>query len=158
MNEGDSFMWAPAADELGRVYYYHTQTDDVQWENPLKDALQETQEKVLDIMRLSKQQRVCRCVHIGLTFRLRRMFARWSEVMSSTQVETIAHVFNSWMLMKESVLASTDLRDETLEEFHQLKLRCSELEQELICCKLKEASFTFDHLRANAKITSDVKT
>lgn len=146
-------MWIPTTDELGRVYYYNNATDDVQWENPWNAMLWETQKFAEEVLEVSKRRHLLGCAHMGLTFRLRRMFARWVDVMTSTRVQSACETFDAWMKMRQTLLFVLGKKEEMLEQIVVYKLKCTELEEELAKTKVKEAELEFERLSKHAKLS-----
>ena len=149
-------MWAAAVDSDGRTYFYNTSTNEVQWTNPWKTMLLNTQEFVEDILDVAKTRRVLSCLHIGLTFRLRRMMDRWVDVVSSTRVQTMCATLDAWMQMKQTLLFVLQKRDDMLEQLVIYKLKCTELEDELAHTKVRQASLEFERMSRHAKASTSI--
>lgn len=144
-------MWIPTADAHGRVYYYHTTSRDVRWDNPWRDMLRDAQRFAERVLEVSRLRHLEASAHMGLALRLRRMFDRWTEVTASTRVRDVRALFDAWMRLRQTLLHSLGQRETLLEELVVHKLRCAELERELVRRKVNEADREFDRLRQRAK-------
>lgn len=111
-------MWRPVCDSCrnSRVYWYHTTTNHVRWDDPKASMIHTAQSHLTDVLAIGRSQALARVCRTTIGWRLQLCLRRWRAYCDG-HFQNMINVFDSWHRMRQRVVRILQQRNEREVEF-----------------------------------------